>query len=147
MTDKPHTPTPDIVERLEDCRKFPVGPVVSGALSDAADEITRLRGSLDPAICRLQFPDGHVPGNIFECAEGWKACYDSLRALLTERDKIATAREQNLRNAHASHAELVAALRLIKTWCGKWKSLPSKEVAELVDAALAKQEQMTERNK
>lgn len=32
----------------------------------------------DPAVCRLQFPDGTVPGNAKEAAEGWKQAYDYL---------------------------------------------------------------------
>jgi hypothetical protein len=34
---------------------------------------------LDPSVCRLQFPDGSVPSNAREAAEGWKKWYDKLR--------------------------------------------------------------------
>ena len=30
----------------------------------------------DSPVCRLQFPDGSVPANAREAAEGWKVCYD-----------------------------------------------------------------------
>jgi len=33
---------------------------------------------LDPPVCRLQFPDGTVPGNAREAAEGWKRWYDEM---------------------------------------------------------------------
>ena len=36
----------------------------------------------DPPVCRLQFPDGSVPANAREAAEGWKACYDKKCELL-----------------------------------------------------------------
>ncbi len=52
--------------------------ITRAATQAAADEIERLRASFDPPICRLQFPDGSVPGNIFECAEGWKRRCDKL---------------------------------------------------------------------
>jgi hypothetical protein len=42
----------------------------------------QLRASLDPAICRLQFPDGSVPADVQECAEGWKRAYEELRGNL-----------------------------------------------------------------
>ena len=35
-----------------------------------------LRTAMDPQVCRLQFPDGSVPGNAAEAAEGWKMFYD-----------------------------------------------------------------------
>ncbi len=34
-------------------------------------ERDRLQAELDPPVCRLQFPDGSVPGNAREAAEGW----------------------------------------------------------------------------
>lgn len=40
------------------------------------DEIARLTALLDPPVCRLQFPDGHVPGDAKEAAEGWKKWAD-----------------------------------------------------------------------
>lgn len=39
--------------------------------------IAALEAELDPAICRLQFPDGSVPGNAREAAEGWKRWYEA----------------------------------------------------------------------
>ena len=57
-----------------------------------ADEIERLHASFDPPICRLQFPDGGVPGNIFECAEGWKRWYETngneVSLAITARDRL-----------------------------------------------------------
>ena len=57
-----------------------------------ADEIERLHASFDPPICRLQFPDGSVPGNIFECAKGWKHWYEShgneVALSITARDRL-----------------------------------------------------------
>lgn len=38
---------------------------------------------LDPAVCRLQFPDGTVPGNAREATEGWKKWYDEERAIVS----------------------------------------------------------------
>lgn len=50
-----------------------------------ADRLTDLLGSLPPqenneehSICRLQLPDGTVPGNNVEALVGWKAAYDAL---------------------------------------------------------------------
>ena len=45
----------------------------------------RLSEILDPPICRRQFPDGGVPGNIVECAEGWKR---NAERLWKERDEF-----------------------------------------------------------
>jgi hypothetical protein len=45
-------------------------------------ELSRLRAELDPPVCRLQFPDGSVPGNAREAAEGWKRVADELRQRL-----------------------------------------------------------------
>jgi hypothetical protein len=60
------------------------------ALTAAEARIVELEGELDPAICRLQFPDGSVPGNVLECAEGWKRWYeqtsDRIAELRRERD-------------------------------------------------------------
>jgi len=39
-------------------------------------EYERLLNAVDPAICRMQFPDGTVPGNAREAAEGWKRWAD-----------------------------------------------------------------------
>ena len=36
------------------------------------DEYHRMLSDLDPPVCRLQFPDGSVPENVREAAEGWK---------------------------------------------------------------------------
>lgn len=36
----------------------------------------------DPPVCRLQFPDGTVPGNAREAAEGWKAWADKRHELV-----------------------------------------------------------------
>lgn len=41
-------------------------------------ELQQARAAMDPAICRLQFPDGSVPEDIQQCAEGWKRAYDEL---------------------------------------------------------------------
>ncbi len=44
-------------------------------------EAERLKAQLDPAICRLQFPDGSVPADLQECAQGWKRrCEEAIRA-------------------------------------------------------------------
>jgi hypothetical protein len=56
------------------------------------DELKRWRDeTVDIAICRQQFPDGSVPGNTVECAEGWfKIAHDELRRvreLERERDE------------------------------------------------------------
>src|SRR5579864_4144053 len=40
---------------------------------------------LDPPVCRLQFPDGSVPGNAREAAEGWKSWYEKAQAF---NDKV-----------------------------------------------------------
>jgi hypothetical protein len=40
----------------------------------------------DPAICRLQFPDGSVPGDLLECAEGWKRWYEAAEARAREAE-------------------------------------------------------------
>lgn len=39
--------------------------------------IERLLADADPPVCRLQFPDGHVPGNAREAAEGWHRWYNA----------------------------------------------------------------------
>jgi hypothetical protein len=49
---------------------------------------------LDPPVCRLQVPDGWVPGNAREAAEGWHAAYEQASAdrdaLKKERDDAVT---------------------------------------------------------
>lgn len=50
------------------------------ALKKQAAEIAGLREDMDPPVCRLQFPDGSVPANAREAAEGWKRCYNALSA-------------------------------------------------------------------
>lgn len=52
--------------------------VIQGARD--AETIQELLTLLDPPVCRLQFPDGHVPGNAVEAAEGWKRWADTFRA-------------------------------------------------------------------
>jgi hypothetical protein len=56
------------------------------AASDKLDEIKRyvaeLEALVDPAVCRLQFPDGSVPGNAKEAAEGWKRRHDEVRGTM-----------------------------------------------------------------
>ncbi len=53
--------------------------------------ITALEHELDPPVCRLQFPDGTVPGNSREAAEGWKKWADDWREAvqktIAERDE------------------------------------------------------------
>lgn len=45
--------------------------------------IAELEMQIDPPICRLQFPDGSVPGNAREAAEGWRERYN---VAVAERD-------------------------------------------------------------
>lgn len=56
-------------------REMPVPPIHK----EAADMIELLEGIIDPPICRLQLPDGCVPGNAKEAAEGWKKWADHYR--------------------------------------------------------------------
>ena len=51
-------------------------------LTAERDEAMR---ELDPPVCRLQFPDGSVPANAREAAEGWKRWCD---AAVAERDRL-----------------------------------------------------------
>lgn len=44
-------------------------------------QVERLKAQLDPAICRLQLPDGTVPTDIENCAQGWKRAYEAVREL------------------------------------------------------------------
>ena len=48
-------------------------------MMEAADALDQLESQLDPPVCRLQFPDGTVPGNVRECAEGWKKWADEFQ--------------------------------------------------------------------
>lgn len=41
--------------------------------------VEELERELDPPVCRLQFPDGSVPGNAREAAEGWKRWADEFQ--------------------------------------------------------------------
>lgn len=43
--------------------------------SELEHEVDRLLTLLDPPVCRLQFPDGGVPGNAAEAAVGWHRLY------------------------------------------------------------------------
>lgn len=42
-------------------------------------KLTELESQRDPAICRLQLPDGTVPADIEDCAQGWKRTYETAR--------------------------------------------------------------------
>lgn len=46
-------------------------------------DVERLRMESDPPVCRLQLPDGRVPGNAKEAAEAWYAAASAAR---NERD-------------------------------------------------------------
>lgn len=62
--------------------------------------IEMLEADLDPPICRLQFPDGSVPGNAREAAEGWKKWAD-------EFQRRADVELDRLRNENAKLRERV----------------------------------------
>ena len=67
----------NIVQELRNMvDNYPERPCPRCTMRDAADLIERLRADFDPPICRLQFPDGSVPGNLLEAAEGWKRRYE-----------------------------------------------------------------------
>jgi uncharacterized protein (UPF0147 family) len=57
---------------------------------DQNAEIERLTALLDPPVCRLQFPDGTVPGNVREAAEGWKRWADDFqqRLMIQRRSRV-----------------------------------------------------------
>ena len=60
---------------LEEFRKLKHRDFENGEVLDAIElvfeERDRLVQQVDPAVCRLQFPDGSVPGNVTEAAQGW----------------------------------------------------------------------------
>lgn len=58
--------------------------------------VAELERQLDPAICRLQLPDGTVPSNAEDCAHGWKRAYEAERA-----DREAEVTEFNAGYEHA----------------------------------------------
>ena len=91
---------PTLGEQLDEDarRRFYIDDLIKEG-REAWAEVDRLKAMLDPPICRLQFPDGHVPGNIAECAEGWKKHAEKF---WTERDRL-----------KATNAELVKALEEI----------------------------------
>ena len=70
----------DILKRLRSGAVIATDQLIGALHTDAADEIERLRADFDPPICRLQFPDGSVPGNLLEAAEGWKRRYEERAA-------------------------------------------------------------------
>jgi hypothetical protein len=52
-----------------------------------------LNDLIDPPVCRLQFPDGGVPGNAKEAAEGWKKWADEFqRRWKAAEDELKDAR-------------------------------------------------------
>ena len=54
-------------------------PETAATIRRLAFERDGLRSELQSAICRLQFPDGTVPGNAREAAEGWKRWADEFQ--------------------------------------------------------------------
>lgn len=46
--------------------------------------IADLEQQLDPPVCRLQFPDGTVPGNVREAADGWHRVATDLTNLVNK---------------------------------------------------------------
>ncbi len=61
--------------------KSGIAAIVAEETLQMRAEIERLLADSDPPVCRLQFPDGNVPGNAREAAEGWKREYDHLRVI------------------------------------------------------------------
>ena len=62
----------------------------------------------DPAVCRLQFPDGSVPSNATEAAQGWHRVASEARDALTAAnfDLSALLKEvERLENANAKLRE------------------------------------------
>lgn len=91
---------------------------------------------LDPPITRLQFPNGNVPGNIRECAEGWKAAYDESAKCSSAYFKMAMENgESSCRQREAkeiAEAKLAAATIDVAAWDGmaaKIKALRAECVA------------------
>lgn len=66
---------------------------------------------LDPPVCRLQFPDGSVPGNAREAAEGWKRRHDEMQ---NELNKLRGALRKAAResNSEERFGELVSEYAL-----------------------------------
>jgi hypothetical protein len=57
------------------------------ALAAAEARAAEAERERDPPICRLQFPDGSVPGDVLECAEGWKRWYEQTYERVAELNK------------------------------------------------------------
>lgn len=55
----------------------------------------------DPPVCRLQFPDGTVPGNAREAAEGWKKWADEFEQRALKWERLHDQRTEELKAAQA----------------------------------------------
>jgi hypothetical protein len=62
---------------------------------DAKPQRDRLSGELDPPVCRLQFPDGTVPGNAREAAEGWKKWADEFQRRADKWERLHDGRTKD----------------------------------------------------
>lgn len=71
------------------------------------DRLERAEADLDPPVCRLQFPDGSVPANAREAAEGWHREYQRERT--TALSQIDALQREVIKARHEEQ-------RLIDLW-------------------------------
>lgn len=96
-------------------------------------EAERLKSQLDPAICRLQLPDGTVPTDIENCAQGWKQAYDAVRDRLRKTCQILVEAVGADGPCDAEEAAMRAARRLNEETAivdRVWKAIGVSTMAE-----------------
>jgi hypothetical protein len=101
------------------------------ALAASEGRVRALEAELDPPVCHLQFPDGSVPGNVREAAEGWKRWHDDKQALIAKLEaEVARLRGER----RVSDAAIALA---IAQYSGRtWHSIPDKDVESFRNAAV-----------
>jgi hypothetical protein len=58
------------------CSDHVLAKEMAKEIESLRERIESLRERLGPSVCRLQFPDGSVPGDAAEAANGWKKWAD-----------------------------------------------------------------------
>ena len=74
--------TKDVIRRLA-FERDKLQQLIYDSRREQSQIVANAMRELDPPVCRLQFPDGTVPGNVREAAEGWKKIADEERATVS----------------------------------------------------------------
>lgn len=69
-------------------------------IAELENNIITLTALVDPSICRLQFPDGTVPGNAKEAAEGWYRVANERGASIVVLEREVSESREKMAAAH-----------------------------------------------